>query len=178
MDGLCYTWGMGSYGQLGHGDFASSALPRAVPNLPPVEEVACGLYHTMSILQNGNSASWGWGEYGQLGHDDGEDSCDPRVIHSLQGYKVLQAACGLYHTCALVEVPEWSQIGSGRGPSAEGRKPPSARLGHTLTCANGKLYMFGGFTDNMESSNDLYVMDVETQIWSKPSTSGPQPEGR
>jgi len=178
-EGRCLTWGMGSYGQLGHGDFASSSYPRAVPGLAPVDEVACGLYHTLSILQNGDAASWGWGEYGQLGHDDGEDSCDPRVIESLQGYKVLQAACGLYHTCALVEVPEWNQVGSlSRGGSSEGSRPPSSRLGHTLTTVGGKIYMFGGFTDDMESSNELYVYDRETEMWAKPNCTGKIPEGR
>ena len=41
---------------------------------------------------------------------------------------MLQAACGLYHTCALVEVPEWTQLGTTKG-GVEGlqRKPPSAR---------------------------------------------------
>jgi len=62
-DGLCFTWGMGSYGQLGHGDFASCAEPRVVPRLGAVEEVACGLYHTLAVLRNGDTASWGWGEY-------------------------------------------------------------------------------------------------------------------
>ena len=98
---------MGSYGQLGLGDFLSSTTPASVQNLEAVEEVACGLYHTVAVLRSGDMAAWGWGEYGQLGQDDGgEDSAVPKIIMHLKGYKVLQTACGLYHSMALMEVPE------------------------------------------------------------------------
>ncbi|KYO41897.1 unc-45-like protein B [Alligator mississippiensis] len=48
--GELYTWGWGKYGQLGHGDRASSDQPRAVAYFPAnglrVEEVVCGPWTT------------------------------------------------------------------------------------------------------------------------------------
>ncbi|NXS53290.1 RCCD1 protein, partial [Brachypteracias leptosomus] len=48
--GELYTWGWGKYGQLGHGDDASSDQPRRVKFLAAeglrVEEVTCGPWST------------------------------------------------------------------------------------------------------------------------------------
>ncbi|XP_037307914.2 RCC1 domain-containing protein 1-like isoform X2 [Pungitius pungitius] len=67
--GAVYTWGLGSHGQLGHGDLASEEKPRIVEALwgMPMSHVATGGWHSVSISDGGDLYVWGWNESGQLG---------------------------------------------------------------------------------------------------------------
>jgi len=80
-------------------------------------------------------------------------------------YQVLDDLCVL-NTDTLT----WSK------PKTTGERP-TARSGHTLTAIGKNLYLFGGGVWNEEEGwvhkyNDLYVLNTETMIWSKPSCSG------
>uniref|UniRef100_K3WZQ3 EF-hand domain-containing protein n=1 Tax=Globisporangium ultimum (strain ATCC 200006 / CBS 805.95 / DAOM BR144) TaxID=431595 RepID=K3WZQ3_GLOUD len=89
--GVLFTWGAGSYGQLGHGEFTNDAsdifkrqfdqhIGREYPyvDLPlqldksyfeemRVLQVACGYYFTIALCEDGSVFSWGEGSDGQLG---------------------------------------------------------------------------------------------------------------
>ncbi|KAL6106982.1 rccd1 [Pungitius sinensis] len=67
--GAVYTWGLGSHGQLGHGDLASEEEPRIVEALwgMPMSHVATGGWHSVCISDGGDLYVWGWNESGQLG---------------------------------------------------------------------------------------------------------------
>ncbi|XP_044049318.1 RCC1 domain-containing protein 1-like isoform X2 [Siniperca chuatsi] len=67
--GAVYTWGLGSHGQLGHGDLTSEEQPRAVEALwgMPMSCVATGGWHSVCISDGGDLYVWGWNESGQLG---------------------------------------------------------------------------------------------------------------
>ena len=56
-EGRLYTWGNGSYGQLGHGTFAGMLVPTLVPAAglegSPVLMVACGSFHTLVVTRAG-----------------------------------------------------------------------------------------------------------------------------
>ncbi|XP_051239551.1 RCC1 domain-containing protein 1 [Dicentrarchus labrax] len=67
--GAVYTWGLGSHGQLGHGDLTSEEEPRAVEALlgMPMSCVATGSWHSVCISDGGDLYVWGWNETGQLG---------------------------------------------------------------------------------------------------------------
>ncbi|KAF7660463.1 hypothetical protein LDENG_00280900 [Lucifuga dentata] len=67
--GAVYTWGLGSHGQLGHGDLTSEEEPRAVEALwgIPMSSVATGGWHSVCISAGGDLYVWGWNESGQLG---------------------------------------------------------------------------------------------------------------
>ncbi|XP_045892252.1 RCC1 domain-containing protein 1-like [Micropterus dolomieu] len=67
--GAVYTWGLGSHGQLGHGDLTSEEEPRAVEALwgMPMSHVATGGWHSVCISDGGDLYVWGWNESGQLG---------------------------------------------------------------------------------------------------------------
>ncbi|KAG2313277.1 hypothetical protein Bca52824_024834 [Brassica carinata] len=41
------------------------------------------------------------------------------------------------------------------------------RAGHVAVVAKGNLFVFGGFRDSQNLYNDLYVLDLETRVWSK-----------
>lgn len=52
------------------------------------------------------------------------------------------------------------------------------RAGHVTVSLGRNLYVFGGFTDAQNLYDDLYVLDVETCVWSKVLTMGEGPSAR
>ncbi|WZY98174.1 hypothetical protein YC2023_070503 [Brassica napus] len=52
------------------------------------------------------------------------------------------------------------------------------RAGHVTVSLGRNLYVFGGFTDAQNLYDDLYVLDVETGVWSKVLTMGEGPSAR
>lgn len=67
-DGSVYTWGQGTNGALGHGDFESAEVPRKVEGLHNIVKVKCGIDYTIVMDKDGNLYSWGLNKYGQLGY--------------------------------------------------------------------------------------------------------------
>jgi alpha-tubulin suppressor-like RCC1 family protein len=105
--GGVYTFGKGSYGQLGHGDEENQLAPRRVPaagfNGERVVMVAAGGAHTVALSEAGHVFTWGFGEFGQLGHDDRGDQLAPRQVEAgrFGGEKVVFVAAGDDHTVAV-----------------------------------------------------------------------------
>ena len=74
-DGAVRCWGMGGYGNLGHGqggenigddETAAATIPLYFES--PVVDIAAGYWHTCVLLENGSVRCWGSGETsGQLG---------------------------------------------------------------------------------------------------------------
>lgn len=59
---MCWTFGMGENGQLGHGDTVSLALPQMIESLPSNERilaVSCGLFHMGVVFEEGGVWIWG-----------------------------------------------------------------------------------------------------------------------
>ncbi|CAH2036969.1 unnamed protein product [Thlaspi arvense] len=52
------------------------------------------------------------------------------------------------------------------------------RAGHVTVSLGRNLYVFGGFTDAQNLYDDLYVLDVDTCVWSKVLTIGEGPSAR
>jgi alpha-tubulin suppressor-like RCC1 family protein len=69
--GRVYTWGAGSYGQLGHGDRRPAFKPRLVKALLGVNitSVTAGTRHTVAVDDAGEAYAWGSNEHGELGLD-------------------------------------------------------------------------------------------------------------
>ncbi|KAG2257101.1 hypothetical protein Bca52824_076395 [Brassica carinata] len=52
------------------------------------------------------------------------------------------------------------------------------RAGHVTVSLGKNLYVFGGFTDAQNLYDDLYVLDLDTCVWSKVLTIGEGPSAR
>ncbi|CAN8292586.1 unnamed protein product [Cochlearia groenlandica] len=52
------------------------------------------------------------------------------------------------------------------------------RAGHVTVSLGTNLFVFGGFTDAQNLYDDLYVLDVDTCVWSKVLTMGEGPSAR
>ncbi|XP_072351450.1 probable E3 ubiquitin-protein ligase HERC4 isoform X2 [Scyliorhinus torazame] len=83
-DGLVYTFGAGSYGQLGHNSTKDEIKPRLVGYLfgKRVSQIACGSDHTLVfVASSGEIYSFGRGENGQLGNRETSDQLVPLPVN-------------------------------------------------------------------------------------------------
>ncbi|KAJ7283111.1 hypothetical protein O6H91_Y347000 [Diphasiastrum complanatum] len=128
LSGDLYTWGDGThgFGLLGHGNKLSHWLPKRVNGILDglcVSYIACGPWHTALVTSAGQLFTFGDGTFGVLGHGDKNSVAVPREVESLKGLKTVRAACGVWHTAAVVEVI----VGSLNATS----------------CSSGKLFTWG-----------------------------------
>ncbi|XWS71265.1 hypothetical protein CRYUN_Cryun03dG0123500 [Craigia yunnanensis] len=109
LSGDLYTWGDATYnfGLLGHGNEVSHWVPKQV-NGPlegiHVSSISCGPWHTAVVTSAGQLFTFGDGTFGVLGHGDRNSVSIPREVESLKGLRTVRAACGVWHTAAVVEV--------------------------------------------------------------------------
>ncbi|CAA6654084.1 unnamed protein product [Spirodela intermedia] len=109
LSGDLYTWGDGTYnfGLLGHGNGVSHWIPKRI-NGPlegiHVSSISCGPWHTAVVTSSGQLFTFGDGTFGVLGHGDRRSVSIPREVESLKGLRTVRAACGVWHTAAVVEV--------------------------------------------------------------------------
>eukprot|EP00795_Rhopilema_esculentum_P016567 gene16567-7990_t len=157
--GDVYSLGFNGNGCLGVGDSTSTMEPRKVeilcqkvlvdfaygsgPHVLAVTGSLCSrnfalLYEDFSlIIDSGDIYSWGHGGYGQLGHGTCEKTIPVLIKTCFGDRKVLQAACGSYHSIALTsngEVYGWGsnncgQLGTG---STNNQTIPKRTLGLLL----------------------------------------------
>ncbi|XP_060707441.1 probable E3 ubiquitin-protein ligase HERC3, partial [Hemiscyllium ocellatum] len=83
-DGLVFTFGAGSYGQLGHNSTEDETKPHLVGYLfgKKASQIACGSYHTLVFIpSSGKIYSFGCGEKGQLGNRETKDQLVPLPIN-------------------------------------------------------------------------------------------------
>eukprot|EP00164_Ancoracysta_twista_P004908 GFYU01006672.1.p1 GENE.GFYU01006672.1~~GFYU01006672.1.p1 ORF type:complete len:690 (+),score=188.72 GFYU01006672.1:180-2249(+) len=102
--GDVYSWGYGSYGQLGHGGARNQEpTPGLVEMLQGkrVRQIACGANHTVVLTDEGDVYSWGGSGDGQLGHGDKKKLVKPKAVQALAGKNISSVACGHRHTAAL-----------------------------------------------------------------------------
>ena len=103
--GAAYACGKNDYGQLG---LDVTEVVRIFTKLPAfsegnlVQQVCCGYYHTLVLLQNGVVTGFGRNDYGQLGLGHTQ----PRVsgyhaITSLRDKNVMSIAAGCYHSIVV-----------------------------------------------------------------------------
>ena len=77
-DGKVHTFGSGSHGQLGHGNYEASLVPRVVRGLlgkKKVVSVAAGALHTIVCAAHGEIFVFGANENMQLGLGFGTEQC-------------------------------------------------------------------------------------------------------
>ncbi|KAF1335389.1 Regulator of chromosome condensation, partial [Globisporangium splendens] len=120
--GTVYTWGEAHWGQLGlPKEFSDlhQSLPAKCPVLQDgseekVVKISCGGAHTAALTDKGHVYMWGRCDNGQLGigqawlHDsDCEGLLGVSRPHRVEGFgdeKVVQVACGAFHSAAVTEV--------------------------------------------------------------------------
>jgi E3 ubiquitin-protein ligase HERC2 len=117
VDGKVFSWGEGDDGKLGHGNKASYDKPKLIEALKSkrIKDIACGSSHSAAITSGGELYTWGLGEYGRLGHGDTLTQLRPKMVKALEGWRVIQVACGSKdaQTLALTETGQVFSWGDG-----------------------------------------------------------------
>ncbi|XP_037758264.1 X-linked retinitis pigmentosa GTPase regulator isoform X5 [Chelonia mydas] len=97
-----YTFGLGQYGQLGHGTFIfETSAPKAVEHLKrhKIRNIACGENHTAVIADNGLMFTFGDGRHGKLGlgEENFTNQFIPTLCSNFLKFTVCLVACGGCH---------------------------------------------------------------------------------
>ncbi|XP_063970630.1 E3 ubiquitin-protein ligase HERC2-like [Lytechinus pictus] len=131
--GELYTWGLGEYGRLGHGDSTTQLRPKLVKALvgKRVIQVACGSRdaQTLTLTDEGMVYSWGDGDFGKLGRGGSEGCSVPHNVERLNGQGVIQIECGAQFSLALTKAGQvwtWGKgdyFRLGHGTDSHVRKP-------------------------------------------------------
>ncbi|KAL5783314.1 hypothetical protein ACOSP7_008343 [Xanthoceras sorbifolium] len=130
LESVCWTFGLGDKGQLGHGTTRSALVPEPVKELPQhvyLISVDCGLFHTSVVSSAGEV--WSWGMEKGLGlcpdasftNSDAGDAISPLLyscngLHGCKFKDPVQVACGAAHT-VLVAHDGYKLWSWGRGRS-------------------------------------------------------------
>ncbi|XP_015266272.1 PREDICTED: probable E3 ubiquitin-protein ligase HERC6 [Gekko japonicus] len=141
---MLYCWGEGASGQLGLGGAGEEEEEEEQEQqgsgpvrfqqiqaleAQPIVHVSCGKKHSLAICSHGRVFSWGAGTFGQLGTGELKDRLIPKKIEGLSTCKIIQVACGHYHSIVLTKdgrVFSWGQnsygqLGIGKEVSSHGQ---------------------------------------------------------
>lgn len=106
--GHLFTCGDGTFGQLGLGDYVSQSSPIKVSHFPSrhVEQIACGMRHSLALLkgEHGDQVySFGSGKRGQLGisNEKVKSMSLPRSVSGLEEVNVSSVIANGDHSAAL-----------------------------------------------------------------------------
>ena len=102
-EGDVYSWGSGTFGELGIGEFADSLTPKKVilDDSIIVTEISCGGHHSFLLTNEGKLFSCGKVAQGQIGHNVTENICVPLQVKNISKKDIVKVACGWNHTVAL-----------------------------------------------------------------------------
>ncbi|OMO80867.1 Regulator of chromosome condensation, RCC1 [Corchorus capsularis] len=170
--GCVFTCGDGSFGQLGHGDYRSHCSPVKVSffNNKHVEQIACGMRHSIVLLKVSNNQDtsaddsgnqlygFGSGKRGQLGVsvDKIKSINTPQIICGFEDVKITSISANGDHSAALSAEGQLYTWGRGFGGASDFLTPQhissslhfsEAVLGwnHALVLSDdGEVYMLGG----------------------------------
>ncbi|WP_320109509.1 RHS repeat-associated core domain-containing protein [Amycolatopsis mediterranei] len=82
-DGTVWSWGDGSYGQLGNGGTTQSAVAVQVSGLTGIAAIAAGGHSAYATRADGTARSWGSNSNGQLGNGTTTNAKTPVVVSTL-----------------------------------------------------------------------------------------------
>lgn len=104
--GLVYTCGTNTHGQLGHGDTQDRPTPKMVELLERVGfvvQIAAGPSYVLTVTDNGEVYSFGSGSNFCLGHGEQQNEFQPRAIQTFKrkGIHVLRVSAGDEHVVAV-----------------------------------------------------------------------------
>ena len=122
-DGVVWSWGRYTYGELGDGrigdiDHIGTWPPQdqmysqgrpvqaVIPGNPRIVEVVAGSAHSLAVDEDGNVYAWGsnqWGDLGVGGYG-GSETSDARLPYRVEGIPPMKSlAAGYYHNIGLTE---------------------------------------------------------------------------
>uniref|UniRef100_A0A8C7Z9W5 Serine/threonine-protein kinase Nek8 n=1 Tax=Oryzias sinensis TaxID=183150 RepID=A0A8C7Z9W5_9TELE len=100
--GIIMTFGSGSNGCLGHGNFNDVTQPKIVEALLGYElvQVACGASHVVAVTNEREVFAWGRGDNGRLGLGTQDTHYSPQQVCLPVGFEAQRAVCGV--DCSMI----------------------------------------------------------------------------
>ena len=111
VDGTVWSYGKGTYGELGNGkeEITDEPVQAIFPNGTEIIQVACGESHSLALDSKGNVWAWGRNNYYQLGNNKDLNTTVPVRVQGLTNIKKI--ACGTNTSYALGEIGEIYSFG-------------------------------------------------------------------
>jgi alpha-tubulin suppressor-like RCC1 family protein len=148
-DGTVWSWGFGTYGQLGNGATANSTVPVQVSGLTGVVAIVAAGYDAYAVRSNGTVFAWGYNGNGQLGN--GTDvlfSATPVPVSGLATVTaVASGGDASYARRADGTVWAWGYNGSGQlgnGQACGSGAPCLSRVPVRVSALTGVTAIAGG----------------------------------
>uniref|UniRef100_A0A6Q2XR82 Serine/threonine-protein kinase Nek8 n=1 Tax=Esox lucius TaxID=8010 RepID=A0A6Q2XR82_ESOLU len=100
--GIIMTFGSGSNGCLGHGNFNDVTQPKIVEALLGYElvQVSCGASHVLAVTNDREVFSWGRGDNGRLGLGTQDSHNSPQQVCVPADFEAQRVLCGV--DCSMV----------------------------------------------------------------------------
>ncbi|XP_071994372.1 serine/threonine-protein kinase Nek8 isoform X1 [Engystomops pustulosus] len=114
--GIIMTFGSGSNGCLGHGNFNDVTQPKIVEALLGYEivHVSCGASHVLAVSNEKEVFSWGRGDNGRLGLGNQESHNSPQQVVIPHEYEPQKVVCGIDSSMILTMGNQILACGSNR----------------------------------------------------------------
>uniref|UniRef100_A0A674IVW1 Serine/threonine-protein kinase Nek8 n=1 Tax=Terrapene triunguis TaxID=2587831 RepID=A0A674IVW1_9SAUR len=114
--GIIMTFGSGSNGCLGHGNFTDVTQPKIVEALLGYEivQVACGASHVLAISNEREVFAWGRGDNGRLGLGTLDSHNSPQQVAVPPEHEAQKVLCGIDSSMVLTVKNQILACGSNR----------------------------------------------------------------
>nr|XP_002126613.1 serine/threonine-protein kinase Nek8 [Ciona intestinalis] len=111
--GILMTFGSGSNGCLGHGNFQDVEKATIVEQLLGSEliEIASGSYHMLAVTSDGEVFSWGKGDNGRLGLNSEETVAVPMMVPLPEVIEPCSVSCGV--DCSMISTRSKMALAAG-----------------------------------------------------------------
>ena len=165
--GEVFTWGLGDFGALGHGDTLTRHAPVKIKSKGKVILVSCGKQHSVFLysrlyiksIGNGFMYTCGNGDAGQLGTGRKERELSPQQITTVPE-PIIGIAAGIFHTCGVTSSGGvWSTGDNSLGQLGLGHKKSTSIFTQitSLSYTPIEKVACGHHTAAITRTGDLYV---------------------
>lgn len=166
-DGTIWTWGNGTYGQLGTGDGGSESSPVRAGDLAGAISIAGGEVFSLAVLADGTVWSWGRNTSGQLGDRTVTSKTEPvRVTAADKGRKV--AAGGAFSILEKSDGTNWIWGDNSSGQFGTGTTTGSTTMLSLANCVDeAAIPPRSRFTSKVLDANADHSMVVraDASLW-------------
>nr|XP_040036049.1 serine/threonine-protein kinase Nek8 isoform X2 [Gasterosteus aculeatus aculeatus] len=111
--GIIMTFGSGSNGCLGHGNFNDVTQPKIVEALLGYElvQLSCGASHVLAVTNEKEVFAWGRGDNGRLGLGTQDTHNSPQQVCLPGEFEAQRVVCGV--DCSMIISTQYSILASG-----------------------------------------------------------------